>query len=194
MRKVDRATVKALELTALGACKADFQALYGKVQSGQIFGVFHEQDCEDIWSRVLSASTNCLIPSLFSFFEDLKYLKNVADSVKQLFPLSPDGIVSSAMEDEYSNANHRANQCVIQESESSCVLRPGSLADRVDLRQQQIWIFSMRDYPQMPTVPKRRKKLLTKPITRKADEIILYEFAIFAYQLGYKSKPILSLI
>ena len=41
MQKVDRVTVKALELTAPGACKADFQALYGKVRSGQIFGAFH---------------------------------------------------------------------------------------------------------------------------------------------------------
>ncbi len=51
----------------------------------------------------------------------------------------------------------------------------------------------MRDYPQMPAVPKR-KKLSTKPIIRKADKIVLYKFATFAYRLGYKSKPIRSLI
>jgi hypothetical protein len=193
MQKVDRATVKALELTAPGACRADFQALYGKVRSGQILGAFSERDREDIWSRVLSATVDRLVPSLFSFFEDLNYLKNVADGVKRLFPLSPDGTVSSVMEDAYSDANHRADQCVIQESESSCVARPGSLADRVDLGRRQIWMFAMRDYPQMPAVPKR-KKLLTKSITGKADEIVLCEFATLAYRLGYKSEPINSLI
>jgi hypothetical protein len=75
MQKVDRATVKALELTAPGACRADFQALYGKVRSGQILGAFSERDREDIWTRVLSATVDRLVPSLFSFFEDLNYLK-----------------------------------------------------------------------------------------------------------------------
>jgi hypothetical protein len=82
--QVDRAMEKVLELTAPGACKADFQALYGKLRSGQIFGAFNEQDREDIWSRVLSASVDRLIPSLFSFFEDINYLKNVAEGVKRL--------------------------------------------------------------------------------------------------------------
>jgi hypothetical protein len=109
MQKVDRATVKALELMAPGACKADFQALYSKVRNGQILSAFSERDREDIWSRVLSATVNRLVPSLFSFFEDLNYLKNVADGMKRLFPLLPDGTVSSAMEDAYSDAKHRAD-------------------------------------------------------------------------------------
>jgi hypothetical protein len=196
MQRVDRATVKALELTAPGACRADFQALYGKVRSGQILGAFSERDREDIWSRVLSATVDRLVPSLFSYFEDFNYLKNVADGVKRLFPLSPRGTVSSAIEDAFSDANHRhrAGQCVVQESESSCVFRSGSLADRLDLGQGQIWMFAMRNYPQMPAVPKRKKKLSTKPITGKADEIVLREFATFAYRLGYESEPIHSLI
>ncbi|ERF71962.1 hypothetical protein EPUS_06521 [Endocarpon pusillum Z07020] len=48
----------------------------------EIFGAFNEQDRGDIWSRVLSASADRLIPSLFSFFEDINYLKNVAEGVK----------------------------------------------------------------------------------------------------------------
>lgn len=45
----------------------------------------------------------------------------------------------------------------------------------------------------MPAVPKR-KKLLTKPTTGKADEIVLCEFATLACRLGYESEPIHSLI
>jgi hypothetical protein len=46
MQKVDQANVKALELTAPGACRADARSLYGKLQSGQILGAFsqHERD------------------------------------------------------------------------------------------------------------------------------------------------------
>jgi len=73
MQKVDQATVKALELTAPGACTTDAQTLSGKLQSYQIFGAFRGQDREDIWNKL--CSINCLIPSLFTFFEDLKYLQ-----------------------------------------------------------------------------------------------------------------------
>jgi hypothetical protein len=40
--------MKTLELTAPGAYKADFHALYSKLRSGQIFGAFDEQDRKDI--------------------------------------------------------------------------------------------------------------------------------------------------
>ncbi|KAH7111054.1 hypothetical protein B0J11DRAFT_473541 [Dendryphion nanum] len=192
MRKVDRATVKALELTAPGACRTDFKALIGKVRRGQILGAFSEGDREAIWSRVLSATIDRLVPSLFSFFEDLNYLRIIADSVKQLFPPLPHGTVSSAIEDAFSDTNHRAGQCVIQESESSDVFRFGSLADRVDLGARQIWMFAMRNYHQMPAVPKR-KKFSTKSVIGKGDETILCEFASFAYRLGYESESIHSL-
>ena len=42
MRKVDRLMVKALELTVLGAFKADFEALYSKLRDGQIFSAFNK--------------------------------------------------------------------------------------------------------------------------------------------------------
>jgi len=48
MQKVDRPIVKALELTAPGACRADFQDLYSKLRDGQIFGAFDKQEREDI--------------------------------------------------------------------------------------------------------------------------------------------------
>ncbi|KAH7111262.1 hypothetical protein B0J11DRAFT_598641 [Dendryphion nanum] len=191
--KLDRATVKALELTAPGACRTDFKALIGKVRRGQILGAFSEGDREAIWSRVLSATVDRLVPSLFSFFEDLNYLRITANSVKQLFPPLRHGTVSSTIEDAFSDTNHRAGQCVIQESESSDVFRLGSLADRVDLGVRQIWMFAMRNYPQMPAVPKR-KKFSTKSVIGKGDETVLCEFATFAYRLGYESESIHSLI
>ncbi|KAH7111300.1 hypothetical protein B0J11DRAFT_512165 [Dendryphion nanum] len=138
------------------------EALYNRVRSCQILGAFSERHHEDIWSRVLSATVDQLDPSLFSFFKDLNYHKIVTDSVKRLFPPLPHGAVYPAIEDVFSDASYRGGQCAAQESESSCVFRPGSLADQV------------------PAMPKRQK-LSTKPITGKADKIVSCEFATFAY-------------
>jgi hypothetical protein len=74
MRRVDRATVKAIELTAPGTCKTDKRALYKQLQNGQIFSAFDEQNHEIIWKKMLSIFTDRLIPFLFNFFKNVNYL------------------------------------------------------------------------------------------------------------------------
>jgi hypothetical protein len=193
MKRVDRATVKAIELTAPGACRADAEVLYGKLRSGRIFGAFDEQEREAIWIEVLRVSTDCLIPSLYSFFEDLNYLNRVADCVNRLIELSPGQTLSSALVDRaFKDVNQRADQCVIQVSDSSFIFRTGSRADRVYFGIQQIWICAMRDFNQVPAEPKR-KNLLANPARKEADENVLYEFATLAYRLGFESDQIYSL-
>jgi hypothetical protein len=194
MRKLTRADVKALELTAPGACRADAATLYGQVRSGRIFGAFDEQEREAIWNEVLRVSRDCLIPSLFSFFEDLNYLKAIADCVKRLIKLSPRETVSYTLEQEaYSDVNQRVDQYLVQQSESSYIFRTGGLADRSDLGSRQLWISAMRIHPQMPPEPKR-KNLKANHAHERADEVVLYEFADLAYRLGFKSEQIRSLM
>ena len=192
MRKVDRATVKALELTAPGACKADRDALYGQLKSGTIFGAFHEGDREEIWSNVLSVSTNRLIPSLFSFFQDVHYLEEPANCVKMLVKLSSRDTVSSALEDAFKDVNQTPGQCVIQESELRFVSKSGSRLDRLDSGCRQVWMSAFRNYLKMPTLPKG-KNLLAKPRS-KPSSAATYDFAALAYRLGFESKQIQDLL
>ena len=177
MQKVDRATVRALELTAPGACRSDAQLLYGKLRSGQIFGAFSEQDRESIWSEVLAISKDRLIPSLFSLFEDINYLKRPSDCVKLLVQLSPRDSVSSALENIFSSRDTTPGQCVIQDSEYSFTLRPGNLSDKLELGRRMTWIGAMRNHLGMPLGSNKKKKnQLAKP-TATSDEAILFEFA-----------------
>ena len=74
MQKLDKATMKALELTAPGASRADRRTIVRQVRSGQILARFAEREREAIWNEVLAVSTDRLIPSLFTFFEDINYL------------------------------------------------------------------------------------------------------------------------
>ncbi len=88
MRRVDKATVEALQGTAPGACPNDHKRLYGLLSTGQIFGTFNESEREEIWERVCVVSQDCLIPTLFTFFEDIKLLGNAAACIKRLMHLS----------------------------------------------------------------------------------------------------------
>jgi hypothetical protein len=91
MKKLDRHTVQAVELTAPGACRQDADHLYSELREGRIFGAFTEQEREAVWRQLLAVSTDRLIPSLSTFFEDVKYLRGPAASVKQLVEAPDDG-------------------------------------------------------------------------------------------------------
>jgi hypothetical protein len=188
MPKVDQVTVKALELTAPGACRADARVLYGLLMNGQIFSAFSQQEREAMWPIICSWSTHRLIPSFFGFFQDVNYLEGPADCVKRLISVSHGATILSALEDSFSDVNQTANQCVIQESESTFALRPGSLKDRFELGHLQLFMFGMRDYPEMPREP-GKKNLLAKSRSR-ADTKVLREFAAFAYRVGFESDKI----
>jgi hypothetical protein len=194
MRKVTRADVKALELKAPGACRADAADLYGPVKKGVILGAFNEQEREAIWEKLLQATRDQLFPSLFSFFEDLNYLQQVADCMKRLIKWPPEGTISEAMYDIWINKRaEEANQCVIQESESTFTLRTVSRRDQFDLLRRQAWLAAMRDYQWMPPKPKK-KNLLANPAQKDADDEVLCRFATSIHEIGFRSDEISNLM
>jgi hypothetical protein len=188
MLKVSRADVKALELKAPGACRSDRLSLHGQLRDGKIFGAFTEREREAIWTDILSETTDCLIPSLSSFFADVHYLKGPADCVKALVELWPDETVSSALERIFSDANQETDRCIIQQSESNFISIPGNKSDRLELGVLQIWISAMRDYLEMP--PDNDDDTLVAKPRSQPHERIAYGFASLAYRLGFESEEI----
>ena len=110
---VDQATVKAVELMAPKSSKRDAQALHGQLLSGQIFSGFNLEACETIWSGLRTISG--LIPSLYTFFKDLKYLEACAGSMRHLVMLSPKHTMRSALNSIFFGTS----QLVIQDTHSS---------------------------------------------------------------------------
>ena len=192
MQKVDQATVKALESKAPRFSRLDAQALQGQLLSGRIFSAFSQQDREAIWNELCSIEG--LIPSLFTFFEDVKYLQACVNCVMRLIKLSARDTVFTTLEDSFRDMNQISDQCVIQEAYSAFAAKPGMGGDRFDLGYRQIWLYAMRHYRKMPVEPKKKKKdLLAKVGSGKADETVLCEFAALADRLGFESDEISAL-
>ncbi len=181
--------MKALELKAPRLSTLDAKVLRGQVLGGEIFGAFSEQERVAIWGRLQAVDR--LIPSLFTFFEDVKYLEACANCVKRLVSLSPRDTVSTALEKAFCDANQRADRAVIQVTESSFTCSPASLADRVDLGYRQLHAYAMRHYLQMPREPKG-KELLARLMVN-TDETVLRDFADLADRLGFESPEITAL-
>ncbi|KAH7108733.1 hypothetical protein B0J11DRAFT_390979, partial [Dendryphion nanum] len=189
LRRVDRATVKGVELKAPGNSKRDSQVLHGQLLSGQIFSSFSPEEREDIWNRL--RHTDRLIPSLFTFFEDVKYLNACADCLKRLVKVSRKETVSMALDHKFTDVNQISGQYIVEIGESLFITRPGGTGDRINWGKRQLWLYAMRHYRDMPPDSKKKEKdLLAKVECYGADETVLYEFAALADRLGFASREI----
>ncbi|TGO07234.1 hypothetical protein BTUL_0306g00130 [Botrytis tulipae] len=192
LSRVNNFDVKSLELKAPGYSTQDAQVLKGELLSGQIFSNFNQLEREAIWGEL--QSIDFLVPSLFTLFEDLKYLGACADSLKRLVRISRRDTVYSALQRKFRLANELSDQYAVEISQSTFVNRSIPAKDCFDIGYRQLWAFAMRNYKEIPPDTKKKKKdLLAKCGVEKADETMLSEFAALADRLGFASPEIQTL-
>lgn len=136
LHRINQATVKALELWASRYSRRDAQLLYRQLLSGQIFGAFSRQEHEEIWDELHFIDS--LIPFLFTFFEDLKYLSICADCMKWLVKLLQRDTIAIALQRKFSHTNGAHDQCILEIAESTFVDRIGAATDSFDLEYRQL--------------------------------------------------------
>lgn len=189
MQRLEKDDVLAVQCTAPGACQEDANRLFGRVRDGEIFRRFDEAERLTLWSRICSNSVDCLVPSLYGFFENCKYLQPAADCMKRLVHLEKGETVRSAMESSFWGTSQPgdASTCMIQVSASSFKLVPADQADRFDLLYRQLWLYALREHPAMPA---ERSKKLAGPKGETADENILFDFAHMAHVAGFRTLEI----
>jgi uncharacterized protein YjbI with pentapeptide repeats len=193
LQRVDQVTIKAFELKAPKYSRRDARALQGQVLSGQICSLFSQEEREAIWDEL--RSIDYLIPSLFTFFEDLKYLRACADCLKRLVKVSRRDTVRTALERKFPYMEEAGDHYVVEVAESTFVDRSGRAVDRFDLGYRHLWAFAMREYREMPTDAKKKSKdLLAKAGVQRADEEVLSRAANLANRVGFVSDEIQALM
>ncbi|KMU73837.1 hypothetical protein CISG_10224 [Coccidioides immitis RMSCC 3703] len=85
MMKINLHTVEALELLAPGVSHKDAMTMWGLVLGGEAFSNFDSSEHMTIWKKL--QRTKAIIPSLFTFFQDVGYLEAVANCLKWLVSL-----------------------------------------------------------------------------------------------------------
>ncbi|KAJ5318586.1 hypothetical protein N7476_005006 [Penicillium atrosanguineum] len=197
MKKINQDTVESLQLLAPGKCRKDAKTACGLVLSGQAFARFSDEERKIIWDQMQDFDS--LIPSLYTFFEDFKYLESCAHCVKRLYGPST-GSVWETMSSMFAASSEeeeevlRTAECMIQTSESTFRRQPATDMGRLETAYLQVWLYSMRHYPLMPPDPKNDDELLAKPARAKPDERTIFEMAELARQLGFASPEISALI
>uniref|UniRef100_L7JAH6 Uncharacterized protein n=1 Tax=Pyricularia oryzae (strain P131) TaxID=1143193 RepID=L7JAH6_PYRO1 len=130
---VTRADIAALQLTAPGAFTSEAVALRGRVEGGDVFQAFNSDERKEIWSRICSKTKNSLVPSLFQFFENLKYLKGPADCMKMLINPKRKDTIQSALEDAFSGFDDPSDTCAVQIGRHKFKYAPVDPVDRFSI-------------------------------------------------------------
>ncbi|KGQ02690.1 hypothetical protein BBAD15_g12095 [Beauveria bassiana D1-5] len=191
MMKLDRTSLEALQMKAPGACEKQARDLYARVRSGDILGAFNEAERERIWSKIYDATVDCTVPSLHSFFEDRKYIEDAAHCMKRLFPGRLHETIRSALESAYPDVDDQGTECLVQVSNSSYVMVATNGADHFDLAYQQLWLYARRHFEDMPP---EREQIVAGYKLAGVDEMVLFDFALFAHKLGFRTTEIEKLL
>lgn len=116
--------------------------------TGEIFGAFSNQERNHIWQNLCSNTTDRLVPSLFMFFENLKYIKGPADCMKCLVGAKRRTTIRSVLEDVFFALEQLTGSCLVQMSRSKFISAEAS--DRFDILYRQLWLCAFREYWDIP--------------------------------------------
>lgn len=189
MRRLTRSTVGAIQGMAPGAFGADAEKLVGKLECGHIFESYNEMERKRIWNRVCYLTKERTVPSLFTFFEDRKFLSAAGSLMKRLIPRGP--VIAQSLRESFQDRDQKPDKCIIQLTEFTYSWVSGTAADRLDLGCRQLWLAALRAYH--PSTPKRRG-IRPIPRTEVSEEIVFFRLAALARRLGFDSEEIRRLL
>lgn len=132
------------------------------------------------------------IPSLSTFFNDMRYLGGCARYIKHLVKVERDSTVRQSL--RYIFQGDENSACVIQSTDKNFHKLPVStVEEQFDIAQRQLWLCAMRKSLASPVVPKSQQALFAKSKRPSEDRITLKQLALVAQSLGFHSSQIYQL-
>jgi hypothetical protein len=185
MQYVDQKTVELLQLMAPGQSEHDLLNLKGPFFSQQLFpGVTDQDQRQVIWQNIQQVPS--LIPSLYTFFQDIKYLKSPERIMRRLFNSTECTIRTIAQQ---SFQGDDSSPFLIQESENFFRQENGAKADQIMYSYREMWLYVCR----FSSDPKMEAGLDTQ-LPQKHDQIQLLGAAKLANKLGFNNRDIDELL
>ena len=168
MNLIDRGTVENLELRAPGSSSDDRDEILMALDRNIIFS--KASDEAKIMIRESLITTYDLIPSLYTFLEDVKFIRPCAKLLKSLNDQPLKGSLRSMLRQLYVSPDPRS--VIIQYSEQHYQKHPTSLnnEDLFLLAYQQLWFFTIRRFPFLGTEVTKKEKHRPKPITLEPSD------------------------
>ncbi|KAJ5215343.1 uncharacterized protein N7498_001750 [Penicillium cinerascens] len=191
MLKFDTHSIQALQLLGPGVSNKDRKTAKGLVLGGEAFPRFTSAERASIWKKMKSRKR--IIPSLHTFFYDVWYLESCANCLKRVVSLNQNqSTVKRAMRNAFSRPLCDKKGCLIQTSETKFRRDKSCETDRAEIAYRQIWLYAMRHYLELTKEPKNKDGVVKS--CEKADQKVLYDMAILAHKVGFRSEQIANLL
>ena len=187
--QLDARTVEILQ----GRCPAfiEDQNFIESRKSSIFTAVTDSEKREELWAQILSI--DYIIPSLYTFLEDTKYLEPCAKIMKRLLPTKFKGTIHQAFEKLHNG--QRNLQLQVTEA-SSHDEEQESVSVSHWKAYRQLWLFTMRHFPEMIGNTPRKDATRTH-FSRSRTELIWWNGIVeLAIACGYSDveKPFSNLM
>lgn len=187
LERIDYPSVKMLELRIPATSESDRDFLQPLFQSGKILRHFSPSERNEIWERLLRY--RALIPSLYSFFENFKYLMVLADCLKKLVAPEYRQTVAEAFERAFQNGVPTNFDDTGQELRTSS--KSGKL--RCNMAYRKVILCAMQQLevlrPGSVLAEAGESKVLSKP-----SSTAWHDFASLAERVGFRSPFITDIL
>jgi len=192
MQSTGPGTVEALQLRAPGFSQQDLAALETPFRARRLFpAIQNQQYRSEIWNNLQKEKR--LIPSLWSFFEDIKFLKGPAKIMRHLFAKT-ELTVYRAMEEIFTACNQNEDELVLQNSERSFRSKSGRSVDQFKFGYWQLWLYTWRHFTKLGQGCPRKEEGEDTPVPKEPDPTIWHWFGALADKLGFESDQISELM
>ncbi len=191
----DRTTADFVQLRAPGTSSEDLNILGEHFEKGHLFSSLGDTSQRQmVWENLQNITT--LIPTLYTLFEDIKYLDEPAKIMRQLFGTNGKSTrtIREDMYHKFSNECLEDGEFFIQVSENSYRRVECSSDGQFELGYLQLWLGVLRDWTKLgPGVP-RKEPGEKKPLPQTPDPIRWYKLAALARRSGFESDMIRQLL
>lgn len=125
-----------------------------------------------------------MIPTLHTFFEDIKYLEPCAKVMKGLLPTKS----KRSIFQEFMGSYFPPQQLGVQHAYQDCrIHRMESGEDARMLAYQQLWLFALRNFPEMTNTSTRKVQDRDKPVVVEPSPVLWHDLGCLASSLGFET-------
>ncbi|KAF1353041.1 hypothetical protein EJ07DRAFT_134654 [Lizonia empirigonia] len=181
---VDATTVTKLESLAPNYSDIDRELVSVLMRNGDLFPSQHDENVrQDLLKNICNFSG--IIPSLWTFFETLKYLEPICEILRKLLGGKVRQSIRASLKGHY----FAPEKIFVQSSRTKELELTAALTkdEAARVSYVELWIFCARHFDDLTTSTPKMDSKGTKPLVRGPNPVVWQKFAKFAMSRGFRT-------
>lgn len=197
---VDDISVSELECRAPRVSPTDKTFICEGMKTMRLFPDLLDGSLRDLLQLKL-LEVNGLVPSLFTFFENLKFLEPAAKIMQQLFEINtaksngafdPVDSNRTILQAAMRSFTGTTGEYDILVSNSRFKQATGTLSEAFDCSYRQLWLFALANFTELSSYTPKKELRKAKPSSGPVSDIWWHELSKLAHRLKFRGKFITS--